>query len=227
MRRIRQRYRDYFFSGEWHIHTNFTDGKNSVCEYAERAVELGIPLLAFTEHVRVELEYDFGELLDEIEKAREKFPQLEILSGCEAKVLPDGTLDCSKEILERSDWRLFAFHTFPASIEKYLFAIDKVVNEYPVDAWAHPGLFFKKHTNLALSGDQLRQIFEGLVKNAVLLEVNLRYGLPESGWLEKYLTIAGDEAVIFGGDIHSVDELGLSLTTKENWRSSSPFWPLP
>lgn len=206
--KIWQKYQDYLSSGEWHIHTSFTDGENSVLEYAERAVQLGIPLLAFTEHVRLELQYNFDDFSGEIEIARRKFPQLVILSGCEAKVLPDGTLDCSREILDKVDYRLFAFHSFPNNIETYMFALRKVVNELPVDAWAHPGLFFKKHRSLVLGNDELQHIFEELNKNDILLEKNSKYGLPTSDWLEIYFRVAGNKPLVSGGDIHSIYELG-------------------
>jgi DNA polymerase (family 10)/putative hydrolase len=206
--KIWQKYQEYLSSGEWHIHTSFTDGKNSVLEYAERAVQLGIPLLAFPEHVRLELQYNFDDFLGEIEIARRKFPQLVILSGCEAKVLPDGTLDCSREILDKVEYRLFAFHSFPDNIETYMFALRKVVNELPVDAWAHPGLFFKKHRSLVLGNDALQSIFEELNKNDILLEENSKYGLPTSDWLEIYFGVTGNKPLVSGGDIHSIYELG-------------------
>jgi len=202
-----QKYQDYLSSGQWHIHTNFTDGKNTVLEYSKRAVELGIPLLAFTEHVRLELEYDFRTLLNEIENARRKFPHLIILSGCEAKVLPDGTLDCSAEILNKVDYKLFCFHSFPGDVEKYLSALKRVIREYPVDAWAHPGLFFKKNKNLMLSDNQLQQVFEALNSNNILLEKNARYSLPSEDWIRKYLTISNGNPFVFGRDIHSVNDL--------------------
>lgn len=206
--KVWQKYRDYLSDGEWHIHTKFTNGENSVLEYAERAVELEIPLLAITEHVRLELEYNFDELLNEIEVARNNFPQLIILSGCEAKVLPDGTLDCSREILDKVDYRLFAFHSFPDNIETYLFALNKVIDEWPADAWAHPGLFFKKHKELTIGDDELQQVFKGLNKNEILLEVNSRYNLPDRDWITKYFIATENSPLVFGGDIHSSWELG-------------------
>lgn len=212
---------DYLSSGEWHIHTNFTDGKSSVLEYAERAVELGIPLLAFTEHVRLELEYNFDELLNEIEVARGNFPQLIILSGCEAKVLPDGTLDCSREILDKVDYKLFAFHSFPDDVKIYLSAFNKVISEYPVDAWAHPGLFLKKNKKLVLGDNELQRIFEILNKNNVLLEINFKHNLPVTGWITKYLEVTNNQPVVFGGDIHTVSELELSLKIKNEWQETS------
>ena len=216
-----QKYRGYLSNGQWHVHTTFTDGKNSVSEYAERAVELGIPLLAFTEHVRLELTYNFNQFLNEIEIARKKFPQLIILSGCEAKVLPDGTLDCSREILDKVDYKLFAFHSFPGDIGVYLFALHKIINKYPIDAWAHPGLFFKKHKNLVLSDDKLRKVFEGLGNNKILLEISFKYNLPTMDWITKYLDVTNNQPVVFGGDIHTANELKLSLDIKNKWLETS------
>ena len=53
------KYDEYLLTVDWHIHTNWTDGENTVFEYCERAVQEGIPLIAFIEHVRKKLNYDF------------------------------------------------------------------------------------------------------------------------------------------------------------------------
>ncbi len=205
--KIWRAFRQYLSTGQWHVHTNFTDGENSVLEYAESAVSLNVPLLAFPEHVRTELDYSFEQLLYEIERARAAFPQLIILSGCEAKVLPDGTLDCRPEILEKVDYRLFAFHAFPSEVETYLYALNKVLNEAPVDAWAHPGLFFEKHKDLHLDDDELRRIFQVLEQKEILLEDNFKYKLPNKKWIMKYIETTKNNLFISGGDIHSVAEL--------------------
>lgn len=205
--KIWQVFQQYLSTGQWHIHTNFTDGKNSVFEYAESAVSLNVPLLAFTEHVRTELDYSFDQLLYEIDKARKAFPQLIILSGFEAKVLPDGTLDCRPEILGKVDYRLFAFHSFPSEVETYLYALHKVLYEAPVDAWAHPGLFFEKHTDLHLDDDELKRIFQLLEQREILLENNFKYKLPNKKWIMKYIETTKNNLLISGGDIHSVAEL--------------------
>ena len=77
---------------------------------------MNVPLLAFTEHVRKNLDYDFNDLLDDIEKAREEF-DLIILSGVEAKVLADGDLDVEDWILKEVDYSIFAFHSFLFSLK--------------------------------------------------------------------------------------------------------------
>ncbi|MBA7551972.1 phosphatase YcdX [subsurface metagenome] len=214
--KIWRKYQDYLFNGEWHIHTNFTDGTGSIAEYSEKAVELGIPLLAFTEHVRKELNYDFRQFLNEINIARRNFPSLIILSGCEAKVLPDGKLNCPSHILEKVDYKLFAFHSFPVNIEKYILSIKNVINNYDIDTWAHPGLFLKKNPNLTMPENELNNIFKIMSLNKISLEINLKYNLPQIDWIKKYKSISQDGLLIFGGDIHSIEDLYISWQIKQN-----------
>lgn len=204
--KIWQTYQKYLFDGIWHIHTSFTDGKNSIQEYAEIANNLKIPLLAFTEHVRMNLDYNFYKFLEEIYNARKKYDQLIILSGCEVKVLSNGKLDCSNNILDKVDYKLFAFHYFPYSLKTYLFSLKNVLENYSVDAWAHPGLYFIKNVNSKISSIQLKNIFKLMRNNDILLEMNIKYKLPIISWLNEYLKVT-NKPVVFGCDIHSIDEL--------------------
>jgi putative hydrolase len=221
--KIWQKYQDHLFDGEWHIHTNFTDGANSIYEYAEKAVELGIPLLAFTEHVRKELTYDFSIFLDEINVARREFPSLILLSGCEAKVLPNGVLDCDHDIWEAVDYKIFAFHSFPQSLDKYINALEKVLLNYDVDAWAHPGLFLMKNNYIQLPNDRLINLFNLMEQNEILLELNIKHHMPRTDWLIKYLTQGVAKRVVFGGDIHKLGDLYLTMAKKQRWIDSFVF----
>ena len=89
------KYANYLYTGQWHIHTNYTDGDNSVDNYCRQAIASKIPLVVFSEHVRRNLNYDFHSWLSEIKQARRKYTGLIILSGCEVKVLETGELDVS------------------------------------------------------------------------------------------------------------------------------------
>lgn len=53
------KYADLIPLGDWHLHTNYTDGENTVEEYCEQAVKNGLKLLVFSEHVRRELIYSY------------------------------------------------------------------------------------------------------------------------------------------------------------------------
>jgi len=198
-----RKYEEYLLTGEWHVHTNYTDGRNSVFEICERAKELGIPLLAFTEHVRRKLTYDFNEFLSDIERAREEFPELIILSGIEAKVLPDGSLDVEDEIIKQVDYPIFAFHSFPRNRELYVECLKKAIKNRYVNAWAHPGLFLRR-MEVSLTVDELREIFKLMKEHDVLLEINRRYKLPEKEWVN----LAGHMGIrmVRGDDVHSIGE---------------------
>ena len=198
-----KKYIDYLLEGEWHIHTSYTDGKNSVFEYCEKAIEIGIPLLAFTEHVRKNLNYDFNSFLDEIEKTREEF-DLIILSGCEAKVLPNGELDVEKWILNEADYPIFAFHSFPEDIDLYTKCLKSVLKNKYVNTWAHPGLFLR-NKSLSLSDEEVEDIFDIASQRNVLIELNEKYNLPARGWIE----IGKKKGINFvrGSDVHSVMDL--------------------
>ena len=103
------KYEYYLLKGDWHVHTNYTDGKNTVFEYCKQAEENGLELIAFTEHVRKKLDYDFDDFVAEVYSAKDKF-DLEILAGCEAKVLDsEGTLDVSDDILKECEIVLGVF----------------------------------------------------------------------------------------------------------------------
>jgi len=197
-------YEEYLVSGEWHIHTNYVDGENSVDEYCKRAVELRIPLIVFAEHVRRELTYNYRALVEEIIMARRNYPELLILIGCEAKVLEDGGLDVSEDVLRRSEIVLMAFHSFPVNKGRYVEALKRALSNPRVDIWAHPGLFLRTK-NFSLSEEEVEVIFEIASQRNVLIELNEKYNLPSRGWVE----IGKKRGVKFvrGSDVHHVGEL--------------------
>jgi len=195
-----------FIDGEWHIHTSYTDGKNSVEEYCKLAEELNLTVLTFTEHVRKELDYNFKDLINDIEVAKERYPRIKIRTGCEAKVLPDGELDCSEKILELSDYVLFAFHSFHYDKSTYIKSLKKVIQNFHVNAWAHPGLYSKKY-GIELEDPEIEDLFGLMIENNIYLEVNYRYSLPIKRWLDIFLKLSGDNLIVIGGDIHSLNDM--------------------
>ena len=186
------------------MHTSFTDGKNTVFEICREAAMLNTPLIAFTEHVRRELTYDFNRYLEEIEKARNSFPEIIILSGIEAKVLPGGELDVEPEIIKLVDYKLFAFHSFPPDKQLYIYSLEKVVSKYPVDGWAHPGLFLHRN-NIVLSPEEIESILKVLKNIDILIEINSKYRMPPKEWIKKAVKLGLN--FVNGNDIHSVNDL--------------------
>jgi len=200
-----QRYAVYLLTGEWHIHTNYTDGENSVEEYCQKAVEMGVPLLVFSEHVRRSLDYDFHAFLGEVEAAKKKYPKLIILTGCEAKVLESGELDAAHETLSQCEIVLMAFHSFPRDTNKYLAALKVALANPLVSMWAHPGLFLARN-NMVLGKAEIEEITDIACRNDVLIETNAKHEMPPHEWVQ---LMAGRCTFVRGSDVHSLNDLQL------------------
>jgi DNA polymerase (family 10) len=102
--------------GDLHMHTTYSDGRDSVASMVARCAALGYEYIAITDHsegaaASRTLSVDaIDRQREEIEKMRERFPQLAILHGVETDILFDGSLDFGDAILERFDIVLASLH---------------------------------------------------------------------------------------------------------------------
>jgi DNA polymerase (family 10)/putative hydrolase len=200
-----QAYSTDLLAGDWQVHTTWSDGKNSIVDYCMEARRQGLRLIAFTEHVRRELRYDFWAYVQAVEEARRLFPDLTLLAGCEAKVLnPQGELDAPADVLEQCDLVLGAFHSF-TSPELYLEALEAMLCNPWVDSWAHPTLYARKH-GIVLSPQEEERLVRLCLDKRVLIEFNGKYNLPGSSLREKVQALGA--SYVYGSDAHCVTELG-------------------
>jgi DNA polymerase (family 10)/putative hydrolase len=199
-----QKYSKYLVAGDWHCHTKYTDGRNTVMEMCSQAERNGLEMIAFTEHVRRQLTYDFGKLVKDIQNARKKFPKLKILAGCEAKVLDTrGRLDVSEETLAKCDIVLATFHSFPNSgKEEFELALRNMLANPAVDIWTHPITFFQK---CPLCEKDVNEIIEMCIKNNVLIEDNRKPVYRSPNFIEACRKMGAK--ISMGSDAHGVDEL--------------------
>ena len=199
-----QKFSGYLEAGDWHCHTRYTDGRNTVLEMCRQAQENGLKLIAFTEHVRKDLSYDFDDLVNDVGRARKKYPGLKIVVGCEAKVLDEkGTLDVSQDVLDKCEIVLATFHSFPTHEKKALeSALRNTLKRPEVDIWTHPITFFQKYP---LCEKDVNEIIRICAKNNVLIEDNIkpRYRSPR---LIEMCRKLGAKTVV-GSDAHGVEDL--------------------
>jgi DNA polymerase (family X) len=103
--------------GDVHMHTVETDGRNTIEEMAEAAMERGYEYMAITDHSK-NLAFANG-LTDEralahIEKIRavgKKMKGIRIFAGIEVDILGDGSLDLSDSVLEQMDIVIASVHS--------------------------------------------------------------------------------------------------------------------
>ena len=191
----------------FHLHTNYTDGLNSVEEYCSWASENGYNAIVFTEHVRKNLSYDFYSFLSDMENARQKFANMDIWIGVEAKILPNGDLDIPDKILPEIQVICFACHSFPKDIDLYEKSFKTVFSDNRwkshIRVWVHPGHFLKR---LGVMDDYLHllsRLVSCAVREDVFIEHNLKYELPPMSIMKN---IPGSK-LVRGLDAHSVESM--------------------
>ena len=102
--------------GDLHMHTNASDGADSLDAMIEACVAAGYEYMAITDHseraaaARTLSRGDLARQRDEIAAARERHPGITILHGIEADIMPDGSLDFPDRVLEPLDIVLASLH---------------------------------------------------------------------------------------------------------------------
>jgi DNA polymerase (family 10) len=104
--------------GDLHVHTNYSDGHQSIEEIAEAAIKKGYQYIAITDHTKTVGitggmdEKKILKQMKEIDTLNKKMPKnFRILKGVECDVKSDGTLDLPDKILEKLDVVLAAIHS--------------------------------------------------------------------------------------------------------------------
>ena len=102
--------------GDLHVHSTYSDGRDTMEAMIEAARDLGYEYVAITDHSqtagasRTLMPGDIPRQRDEIARLRERFPAIAILHGVEVDILSNGRLDFDDKILERFDIVLASLH---------------------------------------------------------------------------------------------------------------------
>ena len=107
--------------GDLHMHTNATDGEDSLVEMVRAAAARGLAYVAITDHgqrVTMARGLDRDRLLaqwEEIDRLNESLaaegpPGIVVLKGIEVDMLEKGGLDLPDDVLARADWVVASLH---------------------------------------------------------------------------------------------------------------------
>ena len=120
--------------GVFYVHTNYSDGANTLTEMVNGARELGYKYIGITDHSKSARyahglkEEDILRQFDEIDRLNEKYSDIKILKGIESDILKDGSLDYEEDLLKKFDFVIASVHSnFKMSKEEMTERIIKAV----------------------------------------------------------------------------------------------------
>ena len=99
--------------GDLHVHTNWSDGRNTIEEMVLAAKARGYEYIGIADHsygARIGRGEGYKEQRLEIERLNRKIEGILILSGAEVSVMPDGNLEIADEMLSQMDFVIAAVH---------------------------------------------------------------------------------------------------------------------
>jgi DNA polymerase (family 10) len=198
--------------GDLQMHTTESDGRSSLKEMAQAAIELGYEYIAITDHSQ-NLKVAHGldkkryrqqfKQIDEFNQAQDK---IKVLKAAEVDILKDGSLDLDAEILSEFDLVLCSIHShFNLSEEEQTKRVLTAMQSPYFHIFAHPtGRLINARSPYELD---MEQVMQAAKEHGVILEVNAQ---PTRLDLDDVMVQKAVEMGIrlsLGTDAHSTEEL--------------------
>jgi len=198
--------------GDLHIHTTWSEGRNSIRETVAAAEKIGYEYIAITDHSKSErIAYGMDEkkllkYIAEIRGIAKEKKRIKVFAGCEIDILPNGELDYSDEYLKKLDFPIISIHSRFKSSKKEM--TDRVLaaftNKY-VKVFCHPTgrLIFQREPYEI----DMEKILEEAAQRKIAMEIN---SFPERLDLNDVYTKRAVEMgvkLIINTDAHHIDQL--------------------
>jgi histidinol phosphatase-like PHP family hydrolase len=158
--------------------------------------------LAFTEHVRRTSEW-IPKYLEEIERSKRNCDKddLKVISGFEAKILKDGSINCPEQY-SRNHFLIASFHNIYSDKQVWINALKKAIENPHVNVIGH----IAPEPTFTLQHSEVDELANLIVENKKIVEINAKYYRPPSDWI----SIFKKRGVKFhlGSDAHSLQQIG-------------------
>ena len=213
--------------GDLHMHTTWSDGRDTAEVMVHAAAALGYEYIAITDHSerapcnRRLSAGDVPRQRDEIAALRERFPGIAILHGVEVDIMKDGALDFPDALLESFDIVLASLHDAGTHsgqelTERYLHAIHHPL----VNVITHPS---NRSPALRPGYDlDYARLFEAAVETGTAMEIDGAPGhLDMDGAVARQAIEAG-VTIVIDSDCHRSEALGRQMrfgvgTARRGW----------
>jgi DNA polymerase (family 10) len=194
--------------GDLHMHTNWSDGSNTVEEMVRACIELGYEYMAISDHSQSARVANgltperFKEQRREIERVRKLYgDRIEILWSVEVDILPDGSLDLPDELLREFDFVTASIHSrfSQDNTERILKAME---NPY-VNLIGHP--FGKQYGYREGYPLDFEKILEKALETNTALEINSQREDLDSPRIRQ--AVERGVKLAISSDAHSINQL--------------------
>lgn len=199
--------------GMFHVHTNYSDGSNSIIEIVEKTKGMGFHYLGIADHSRSAFYargLDINEIMkqfEEIDELNHKIKDFKILKGIEADILSDGSLDYDDDILSRFDFVIASVHSnLKMDRDKMtLRMINAIKNKYTTMIGHLTGRILLAREACDMD---VEAVIDAIAKHNKIIEINGDPRRLDLDW--RYIKYAKGKGVKFAinPDAHSLSGMG-------------------
>jgi DNA polymerase (family 10) len=214
--------------GDLHCHTTASDGTASIEEMAAAAREAGYEYLAITDH---SASFGFGDdlsparLTEHVARIRSaSVDGIELLTGSEVNILPDGSLDYDDDVLAQLDWVSASVHSsFRMDSETMTRRIISAVENPLVDAIGH--LSGRKIERRRPYSFDAEKVIEAAARTGTMLEINASPDRRDLNELNARAAAAAGVPILINCDAHRVGGFEVArygiATARRAWLTAS------
>ncbi len=197
--------------GDLQMHSQSSDGENTIDELVQACRERGYEYMAITDHTPalamngVEPS-EFKKQYKRIDKLQEKYDDIRILKSAEVDILGEGELDLDDDLLDLMDIVVIAVHTrFTMSRAQMTRRIVRAMQHRKVNILAHPtGRLINRREPYPVDVEELVRVAR---EEGILLELNAQpHRLDLRDIYVQMAKLAGVKIVI-STDAHRINEL--------------------
>jgi DNA polymerase (family 10) len=195
-----------------HLHSDRSDGKDTLEEMVRACRERGYSYCAITEHSKsLAMIQGFNEArvrksVHEIEAVRKQVPGIEVLHGLEVDILADGALDLGDDALALLDWVIISLHS-------RLDQPGEVVTARVLKALEHPAVCAMGHPSARLIGTRppaqldFERVFARAAALGVAMEINAQPDRMDLSDVNARLAKERGVRFVIDTDAHGVNQL--------------------